>query len=295
MSILSFYLRINSGLFLCMFLCHCGYLVNQHIQKEQKWGEQVFSKSTRHGPLEIPQSLENEKSTDVMRSIFHYPETPKCQAANSQSNDKKIISLFTNTPIVIDGQLDQKEWKNSIGIVLNDQSKESTNKALVRTLWDEQNLYISFKVEDQDLQAKQNVQDHPLLYMDDMVEFLLDVNNDKGSCWNSDDIIYHINILGTKKDDRGTIECESDPKWDGRAEFAIRLIGTLNDSTDLDTGYNVEISIPWKELDVKPNPEMIMGANFAIGDNGKLFDWVNASPFRSPDAFGNLVLRNAKE
>lgn len=226
-------------------------------------------------------------------------------AAREQLKHKELISLYTGNPIKVDAQLDESEWAVAKSITLRDDSEElyvkdkvthqSDNKVLIRTLWDENNLYFSFKVEDKYLQAKQNVQDHPQLFMDDMVEILIDANNDKGSCWNADDVIYHINLLGIKKDDRGTVECRSNSKWNGNAKISLQLEGTLNDSTDIDQGYIVEVSISWKELNVKPVSGLIIGVNFANGDSGRLFDWVGASPFRSPYAFGNMILTKAKE
>ena len=48
-----------------------------------------------------------------------------------------------------------------------------------------------------------------------------------------DDIIYHINLLGQKKDDRGTIDCKSNSKWNGNAKIAVRIFGSLNDPKDM--------------------------------------------------------------
>lgn len=204
------------------------------------------------------------------------------------NNPKELDCLYRENPVKIDGQLD--EWENSPSITIGDKSLESDATATIRTFWDHQNLYLAFQVQDKNLQAKQTVLDHPELYLDDMVEFLLDTKNDKRTCWNEDDIIYHINLLGQKKDDKGTFDCKTNPKWNGDAEYAIEMDGSLNDPTDSDRGYKVEISISWQEIDLTPAPGLKMGVNFAVGDNGKLFDWVNASPFRSPDAFGNLIL-----
>jgi hypothetical protein len=123
---------------------------------------------------------------------------------------------------------------------------------------------------------------------------LIDTRNDKDSCWAEDNIVYHVNILGVKKDDRGTKECITDPTWDGNARISVQLYGTLNDTTDTDKGFLVALVFPWAELKQAPCPGLIMGANFANGNNdGKgrqLFDWVGAWPMRSPYAFGNLIL-----
>jgi hypothetical protein len=204
------------------------------------------------------------------------------------NSNKDFFCLYTNEPVKIDGEL--KEWNFARSIIIQDEKQKTNSNALIKTLWDNQNLYIAFQVQDDNLKAEQTLLDHPQLYLDDMAEFLLDTRNDKDSCWNEDDIIYHINLLGQKKDDRGSTDCTTNPDWNGKAEYAIKILGTLNDSTDVDTGYIVEIRISWKELDLVPIPGLRIGANFAVGDNEKLFDWINASPFRSPYAFGDLVL-----
>jgi hypothetical protein len=203
-------------------------------------------------------------------------------------DNKELICLYTDKPVQIDGKLN--EWDAARFITIQDENQRTHSTGVVKTLWDNQNLYIAFQVQDDNLKAEQTLLDHPQLYLDDMAEFLLDTRNDKDSCWNEDDIIYHINLLGQKKDDRGSTDCTTNPDWNGKAEYAIKILGTLNDSTDVDTGYIVEIKVSWKELDLVPIPGLKIGANFAVGDNEKLFDWVNASPFRSPFAFGDLIL-----
>ncbi len=202
---------------------------------------------------------------------------------------KELNCLYTINPIKIDGKFN--EWKSAGLINLEDKSKKTGNKAVVRTLWDEQNLYIAFEVKDANLQAMQTSLDHPQLWLDDMIEFLIDTRNDKDSCWNIDDVIYHINLYGQKKDDRGSPDCITNPKWNGNARYVIKMFGTLNDTTDTDSGFNMEISISWKELELKPYPGLQIGVDFADGDHRKgTFDWAGASPYRSPYAFGNLIL-----
>ncbi len=187
------------------------------------------------------------------------------------------------------------EWDADDCIMIKDDPYGSENQLFVFSRWNRDSLYFFFKVIDTCLRAYQSEKDHPQLFLDDMVEILLDTANDKDSCWDENDIVYHVNIMGIKKDDRGTSECISDPAWDGNADIGARLFGTLNDTTDIDTGYLLNLSFPWTELDQKPKKGLRMGINFANGDNdGKgrqLFDWVNAWPMRSPYAFGELVLR----
>lgn len=223
-----------------------------------------------------------------MKILFLFTTFIAVGIASLFSSNKELLCLYTDEPLQIDGEL--KEWDHAGSVSIQDEKQKTNSGAEIKALWDNENLYLAFQVKDDDLKAEQTILDHPQLYIDDMAEFLLDTRNDKNSCWDEDDIIYHINLLGQKKDDKGSADCTTNPDWNGNAEYAIKILGTLNDSTDVDTGYSVEIKISWKELDLVPISGLRIGANFAVGDNGILYDWVNASPFRSPYAFGDLIL-----
>lgn len=180
------------------------------------------------------------------------------------------------------------------GITMSDHINGSDNKVIIQSQWTYDSLYLFFSVEDADLRAYQTEIDHKKLFLDDMVEVLIDPRYDKGMCWTDDDIVYHVNLLGVKKDDRGTTECASDWRWDGTATFRIALMGTLNDTTDIDRGYTVEMAIPWAELGMEPDSGRKLAIDFANGDNDgtgrQLFDWVGAWPLRSPHSYGDLIL-----
>lgn len=201
------------------------------------------------------------------------------------SRNDKIISAFHVN----------RGWQKTDSIILEN-SKASDNRVIVKSLWNSDSLYFLFDVSDRLLRAEQTIQDHPELYLDDMVEVLIDANNDKDSCWGADDIVYHINILGAKKDDRGTLECETDAGWDGSARYTVTLFGELSNPECKSTGYRVEVVLPWKELGFTPHKGLSIGVNFANGDNDgngrQLFDWCGIFPLRSPFAFGTLILND---
>ena len=227
-------------------------------------------------------------------------ETAKGNKVESQLDGRVKIAYytaanFTENKITIDGLDNESEWQKADSIIFNGKKVESENVVTVKTLWNNDFLYILFKVSDKNLQSYYTEKDHRFLYTDDMAEFLINNKNSKNHCWNEDNIIYHINLLGAKKDDIGTSTCNSDASWDGNAEYSVKLFGTLNDSTDIDKGYNVEIAVPWSELKQNPKKGLTLGVDFAVGDNNgkgvQLFDWTGADPFRSPDLFGELELK----
>jgi len=187
-------------------------------------------------------------------------------------------------------------WQNiKDSIVFTGRKEGSDNIVSVKLQWSKKYLYIFFNVKDYNLQAYQTENDHPELFLDDMIEILIDANNDKNGCWASDDIIYHINLLSAKKDDRGTSDCISDASWNGKAIYEVKLFGTLNNMNDRDIGYTVEMAILWDEIGIYPTQGTVIGINFVNGDNNgngrQLFDWSGAKPFRMPEKFCNLILR----
>ncbi len=217
-----------------------------------------------------------------------------CADLDDVSEDKTLTSMYVSKSIQIDGNL--QEWPAQLDtIYLTDRENLSDNVMIVKSVWSLANLYLAFQVSDFDLRAYQTELDHKKLFLDDMVEFLLDTQMDRSEKWLEDDIIYHINLQGQKKDDRGTASGESDASWHGSAVYDTSLQGTLNDTTDSDQGYVVEVAVPWSEIGREPEAGLEMGLNVACGDNdGKgrmLFDWGNAWPTRSPDVFGKLVLQ----
>ena len=217
-----------------------------------------------------------------------------CAEIDEVAQEKTLTSMYVSGPVQIDGKL--QEWPAQLDtIYLTDRENLSDNVMIVKSVWSLANLYLAFQVSDFDLRAHQTELDHKKLFLDDMVEFLLDTQMDRSEKWLEDDIIYHINLKGQKKDDRGTASGESDASWHGSAVYDVSLQGTLNDTTDSDQGYVVEIAVPWTEIGRKPETGQEIGLNVACGDNdGKgrmLFDWANAWPTRSPDAFGKLVLQ----
>ncbi len=213
-----------------------------------------------------------------------------CQHSDS---DKKIFSTYIGE--IIQPYWLSAKWKKENCIFIDGEKAGSENKMFVLSQWNNDSLYFFFKVTDNDLRGYQTKQDHSLLYLDDMVEVLFDTRNDKDSCWAEDDIVYHVNLLGVKKDDRGSVGCVTNPAWNGNAGIKIQINGTLNDTVDIDLGYMVTLSFPWSELGHKPYTGLTIGIDFANGDNdGKgrqLFDWVDARPMRYSYAYGNLVLK----
>ena len=113
---------------------------------------------------------------------------------DSVGQHRTIFSDYTDCVLEVDGLEDEEDWLTVDSITFSGIGCGSRNKVVVKTLWNEAALYFLFKVSDKNLQAYQTEQDHPKLFLDDMVEFLIDMNYDRDSCWNEHKLIYHINF-----------------------------------------------------------------------------------------------------
>ena len=207
----------------------------------------------------------------------------------------KILCPKAPAAITVDGMI-ENAWQGAGTMRLDDPAGvPDPNGVKIYTLWDENYLLVAFEVTDRYLVALQTERDHKALYKDDMIEVLLDPRQDATDLWLEDDIVYHVNILGQVKDDRGTPEGRSDATWQSGALFDFTYRGPLHDSTDLDQGFSVELAVPWSEIGSKPVTGQTLGINFAAGDaegaDEHLWDWCGASPFRQPSAYGTLELQ----
>ena len=160
--------------------------------------------------------------------------------------------------------------------------------ATVYALWDHGNLYLAFDVLSSPLQAKVREHDGDRLWFDDGVEFLIDAHRDRGTAYLPDDFAYHINILNTVFDDRGTPQGLPDKAWTGIARHAVHL---LNDHR-----YLVEVAIPWSEIGMTPTAGGRLGIDLCVNGSDPAtgaydyFDWCNLSVFHDPSGFGELEL-----
>ncbi len=174
--------------------------------------------------------------------------------------------------------------------------------ATVYALWDAVNLYLAFDVHSSKLRAVVREHDGDKLWEDDGVEFLVDpgLHRTKSSTRSAaegqflpDDFSYHINILNTVYDDRGTPSGAPDPKWTGTARHAVKILD--------DYHYIVEVAVPWSESGLAPKAGTRIGIDFCV--NGKdpatgeydYFDWCGLKVFHDPSGFGELVLAGPRK
>ena len=167
-------------------------------------------------------------------------------------------ALWTEGPPVIDGVLDDPAWAAAgwtepFGDISGPEEPVPRYRTEAKILWDEGFLYVGARLEEPHLWATLRERD-AIIYRDHDFEVFLDPDGDGLNYFE-----LEINALGTEFD----LFLDKPYQDGGRAEIdwgmpglrsAVHLEGTLNDPSDEDRGWSVEIAIPWSDL-VPPGEE----------------------------------------
>lgn len=155
-------------------------------------------------------------------------------------------------PIAIDGSLDDPAWRDApwsgdFGDMATGVLPERPLRTRVKLLWDDRYLYVAAEIAGPNLWAEMTKHDSPL-YQENAFEFFIDPNGDNHEYYE-----FEINARNTTWDlflprpyrDGG----QGISDWEILGlQSAVRLDGTLNDPSDTDIGWTVEIAVPWFAL-----------------------------------------------
>jgi hypothetical protein len=153
------------------------------------------------------------------------------------------------SPIVIDGKLDDKAWAAAATAELTfpwELQTGAKQKTVVRLLWDDDNLYVAYDCEDADITARFTERDDPT-FLDDAVEIFI---NPRPAQQTTAYIGLEMNARGVLFDYVTVAITPTSRLFLKRfnlagVKVATALNGTLNERTDKDRGWSLEVSIPW--------------------------------------------------
>ncbi|MCB1219409.1 MAG: carbohydrate-binding family 9-like protein [Planctomycetales bacterium] len=153
---------------------------------------------------------------------------------------------------VIDGLNEDVAWKNAgwseyFVDITGDEELEPYLPTRFKMLWDDRALYLYAEIAEPNIQGSLTDRDS-VIYHDNDFELFIDPD--------ADNHLYaelEVNALGTVWDlllDRPYRDGgEGIDGWDIKGlELAVSLDGTVNDASDVDQGWSVELAIPWDAL-----------------------------------------------
>lgn len=156
-------------------------------------------------------------------------------------------------PLVVDGRLDDAAWKRAEWTgdfvdIEGDLRPRPRHRTRVKMLHDDSYLYIGAVLEEPHLWATLTDRD-AVIYHDNDFEVFIDPDGDAHNYYE-----LEINALGTVWDllltrpyrDGG----HAVDAWNITGlKSAVHLDGTLNDPSDIDRGWSVELALPWSVLE----------------------------------------------
>ncbi len=167
---------------------------------------------------------------------------------------KSYDGLYSPSYMTVDGKLDEDAWNLvpwSNPFVDIEGSKKPAPKFLTRVkmLWDDRALYIAAELQEPQVWANVTHRDS-VIFHDNDFEVFLDPDGD-----NHKYAELELNALNTQwdlllskpyRDNGQPLNC-----WNIEGlETAVRVIGTVNNPADTDSGWVVEIALPWRGLEM---------------------------------------------
>ncbi len=184
-------------------------------------------------------NITKEQTTSTTTVI--QPELPSFKASK------------TTTNMIIDGKRDELDWSKTevatfdyfyhYDSIIKDDDKQKTT---FRMLWDDAFLYVFFECDDEYLTAREKIRDGTP-YFDDCAEIFLApapdiLNTHMGFEVNlyktSNDFLFMTDFY---KGQQGVLKA-----FNPDFQVETTLTGTLNDNSDIDIGWTMELAIPLK-------------------------------------------------
>ncbi len=167
---------------------------------------------------------------------------------------KKYVCYKTNTSLFIDGKLNELIWQNTPSTadfvdIQGDLKPSPTYPTNVKMLWDEDYFYFGAYLEEPHIWGKLTKRD-AVIFQDNDFEIFIDPDGDTHHYYefeiNALNTIWDLLLLKPYREDGAPKVLNS---WDIQGiQSAVHINGTLNNPSDIDSFWTVEVAIPWKVL-----------------------------------------------
>lgn len=167
----------------------------------------------------------------------------------------KVYNILpSEQSISIDGVIDDQEWgmhewTSSFVDIEGDIKPHPSLDTRVKMTYDQQNLYIVCQMEEPHVISNLKEKNKPVFLYDSNFEVFIDPDGDAVNYYefevNADNVIWELSlpkpyrVNGSPRDPHNLESLIS----------ATKVYGTMNNHLDIDTGWNVEMAIPWCEFE----------------------------------------------
>ncbi len=218
----------------------------------------------------------------------------------------KLMLVQTERPPKIDGVLGDPVWNSAHttrAFVETRNGDVAPIQASAKLLWDERYLYVGVDVNDKLLRASHTERDDHL-WEQDCVELMIDPDGG-GKSYFEIQVSPRGVVFDTRYDARRIPRPFGHTDWDSKIRVGVSPRGNLDDK-EADTGYTVEMAIPWQafSLDGKPFAPPAIGdewrANLYVMDliegrqQAAAWSPLGIGDFHVPHRFGILAFEGPK-
>ncbi|HBC46721.1 MAG TPA: carbohydrate-binding family 9-like protein [candidate division Zixibacteria bacterium] len=154
--------------------------------------------------------------------------------------------------LTIDGKLDEPAWQKAIWTdkfndIEGSLKPEPRFSARAKLLWDSTYFYVGAELQEPDVWATLKERD-AVIYHDNDFEVFIDPDADTHEYYelevNALNTVWDLLLIKPYRDGGPAVNA-----WDIQGlKTAVNINGTLNYPGDVDSGWSVEIAIPWKVL-----------------------------------------------
>jgi hypothetical protein len=179
------------------------------------------------------------------------------EASHATAEPRGYLCHRAAAPLAIDGRLDDAAWRAAPWTadfvdIEGDKGPRPPLQTRAKMLWDDEFFYVGAELREPHLWATLRQHDS-VIFHDNDFEVFIDPDGDNHEYYE-----LEINALGTTWDlllpRPYKAGGQAIDEWEIRGiRSAVTLDGTLNDPSDTDVGWSVELAFPWKAL--APRPE----------------------------------------
>ena len=194
-------------------------------------------------------------------------QSPFKDFANLFTEPKSYLVNYTHTAPGIDGDINdavwqQAAWTEDFRDIEGDLKPNPPLRTRAKMLWDDSCLYIAAEISDPNVWAKLKQHDE-IVFHDNDFEVFIDPNNTTHQYFelefNALNTVFDL-FLNKPYRNGGNAMIN----WNAEGlRSAVKVQGTLNDPSDMDKGWTIEIAIPFRAISI--------GNNVRVPFNGALW------------------------
>lgn len=193
----------------------------------------------------------NNRAQALKLQVVRAANAPPKRARGAARDLPRLTAYRAASPVNVDGRLDDPAWRAAAWTPAFGRPDGKPGPAPPKTeaafLWDDEQLYVAFRSADDDVWTSLRRDDQDL-WTQEVVELFIDADGDGKTYVELQ--VNPANALFDAYFPTYRSDLTEARRWSSRARHAVAVDGTLDDRSDQDRGWTVEIALP---LDAIPS------------------------------------------